>query len=158
MGDLFDDALVTLAHAHGVDNHPLLALKLAQQLVEGLLGVKRVHGDVQQAGINAQLLVGADTKAVRGHQRYRPGAVAHDEPRRELGRGGGFAHAGGADQRDNAGLVKKGVLLVEHGELIDQLLAQPAKRGIAVFGQRGHVGRQRGQQLTGNFPAKANIK
>ncbi len=116
LGDLLDDALVALAHPHGVDDHPAPPLEPRGQAVDRPVRGEGVHGDAEDLGVDAQLLVGADAEAVGGDQGDPLGAVALHEARRELGRGGGLAHPGGPHQGDDAGRPEEGLLLLEDRE------------------------------------------
>ena len=67
--------------------------------------MRGVHRHTQDAAIGAQLLVGGDPVGVERDQAQRRSAVLGGEGCCELGRAGGLAHAGGADQRKHTPVV-----------------------------------------------------
>ena len=73
------------------------------------------YGHAEDATVDAQLLLGADTVTVGGDQREAAGAVAHHAACGELGGGGGLADPGGADQ---------GI----HATTVEQILVRPQAR------------------------------
>ncbi|MCY1240372.1 hypothetical protein D9M68_776900 [compost metagenome] len=78
--------------------------------------------------------------------------MAQHEARRQLGGGGGLAHAGGPDQRQHAALREQVVFIAQHRHLAGQLLADPGHRGGTVIAQR-QARQQRARQLAGEAGA-----
>ncbi|BBM05252.1 hypothetical protein HAALTHF_07320n [Vreelandella aquamarina] len=84
------------------------------QLVDGLLDVEGIHGRIQQPGVDTQLLVGTDPETVGGHQGHGPGTVAHHKACRKLRSSGRFTHPSGANQCDDARLIKEALFVLQH--------------------------------------------
>ncbi|MCY1240571.1 hypothetical protein D9M72_534260 [compost metagenome] len=83
--------------------------------------------------------------------------MAQHEARRQLGRGGGLAHAGGAHQRQHAALREQAVLIAQHRQLAGQFGADPAHRRGAVVAQ-WQPRQQRARQLPGEAGADHPFK
>ncbi|MNT17821.1 hypothetical protein D3C72_1529970 [compost metagenome] len=111
-----------------------------------------MHRHAEDVAVDAQLLMRADTEAVGGQQRQLVGAVAQHEARRQLGGGGGLAHAGGSDQRQHAALRKQAVLVAQHRHLARQFSADPRHRCRPVVAERQPC-QQRARQLPGEARA-----
>ena len=101
----FARAAVALRHAGRVDQHHLLARQQFEQVFERRAIVRGVHRHAEDAAVGAQLFVRRDAVGIERDQAKVGRTVLAGEGRRDLGGGGGLAHARRADQRQHAALV-----------------------------------------------------
>ena len=144
-------AAVALGHAGGVDQHHLLARQQLQQVLQRGPVVRGVHRHAEDAAVGAKLLVGTDAVGIQRDEAQLRGTVPGGEGRGDLGGGGGLAHAGRADQGEDAALLfQRRIHLVgdevagEHlggpGRLVRPVLA--VQMGRAALHQLAHQGRR----------------
>ena len=81
--------------------------------------------------------MGTDAEAISGHERHRTSAMAHDETRRQFGRGRGFTDPSRPYQRHDAGLIEKAIFVRQHLQPRYELFAQPSAGSVmaAFLGQ-----------------------
>ena len=116
-----------------------------------------MHHHAEDLAVDAQLFVRADTIGVRGDQGQLFRAVAHHAAGRQLGRAGGLADTGRADQRKHAALLQHGVFIGDGIQVTTEDGLDPAHalRAIEAGGQLvDQVARQAGRETGGQHFAQ----